>query len=88
MYFYTTCPSYTGGAFSFTTCPNGSTSSASFDTQLSFVQGNGGTTCVDDSCGLQTTITGTATAGAALRAFYVDGFGGSAGTYNVRYTVP
>jgi hypothetical protein len=83
MFYYVTCPSYAGGALSATTC-----SRASWDTQLFFKQGNGTELCNDDACSLQSTLTGTVTSGAALRALYIDGFGGSSGAYSVLYTVP
>lgn len=69
-YYYTTCPSYTGGAVSANTC-----GLASWDTVVSFRQGNTtNVSCNDDACGLQSSISATATSGAGLHALYVDGY--------------
>jgi len=82
MYYFTTC-SYTGGAFSASTCTG-----TSYDTVLQFRDATSGTnTCNDDSCGLQSSISGTVSSGAGLRAVYVDGFSG-AGSYTLTYTMP
>ena len=82
MYYFTTC-SYTGGAFSASTCTG-----TSYDTVLQFRDATSGTnTCNDDSCGLQSSISGTVSSGAGLRAVYVDGYSG-AGSYTLTYTMP
>ena len=83
MYYFTTC-SYAGGSFSATTC-----SRASWDTQLYFRDARSGSeVCNDDSCGLQSNLSGTVSAGAGLRALYIDGFGAASGAYSIQYTMP
>ena len=82
MYYFMACPG--GGAFSASTC-----SAATWDTQLYFRDASSGVeTCNDDACGLQSTVSGTSSAGAGLRALYIDGFGGGSGAYTITYTMP
>jgi len=82
MYYFSTC-AYAGGAYS------GSLCGATWDTQLYFRDATAGTqTCNDDSCGLQSTLSGTVSGGGGLRALYVDGWGGSSGAYTLTYTMP
>jgi hypothetical protein len=83
-WFYTTCPSYPGGSMYAETC-----SRASWDTMLTFRQGNSGSVlCNDDSCGLQSRISGGVTAGAAIRALYIDGWQNNQGAYSAYVEVP
>jgi hypothetical protein len=86
LYYFTTCPSYGGGSFSATTC-----SRASWDTVLYFRDAASGAAdvCNDDSCGWQSMISGTVSAGAGLRGLYIDGYWStSAGSYSILYTMP
>jgi hypothetical protein len=85
-YYWTTCPTYGGGTVNATTC-----SRATWDTYLRFMDGRSGAqACTDDSCSLQSTLAGaTASAGAGVRAMYVDGFSSSSfGAYSVRASRP
>ncbi|PTL75305.1 hypothetical protein DAT35_55720 [Vitiosangium sp. GDMCC 1.1324] len=84
-HYYTTCPSYLGGTLSATTC-----GLASFDTVLYFRQGNTpAVACNDDACGLQSTISGAVTPGAALRALYTDGYSSSSfGDFSINLSRP
>jgi hypothetical protein len=78
------CPDSVGGAFSATTC-----SRASWDTLLYVRNGDGvGDACIDDTCGLQTTVSSTLGRGAGLHVLYIDGFGSSAGSYSVVVSRP
>jgi hypothetical protein len=86
-YFWHTCPSAAGGAFSATTC-----SRASWDTSLaqrSPARTATPSVCNDDACGTQSQLSATIPAGAGVHALYVDGFGSSSsGTYTVSVTRP
>lgn len=83
LYYYTTCPSYRGGAVRASTCGR-----AGFDTVLSFAQGNArDIACANDTCGAQETLRATATPGSGLRGIYLDARGAD-GPYSLFYTVP
>jgi hypothetical protein len=91
-YYFTTCPSYGGGDFTARTCDL-----ASWDTVLHTAQGNSTTTsCNDDNCGYtwlvipkkQSNVSGRFSAGAGIRALYMDGYDGAAGSYSINYSIP
>jgi hypothetical protein len=91
-YYWYTCPSATGGAFTASTCFR-----ASWDTELD--QRSAGRTavsvCNDDvggtgilACGLRSSINTTIPSGAGLHTLYVDGCNTGAGAYSVNITRP
>ncbi len=84
-YYWMTCPTYGGGTVSAQTC-----SRASWDTVLRYIDGRVGTNlCYDDQCGLQSRFSTAASAGAGVRAMYVDGFSsGNFGAYSVLASRP
>lgn len=83
LYYYTTCPEYRGGTVRASTCGR-----ASWDTVLSFAQGNArAVTCIDDTCGDQSTLRATATPGSGLRGVYLDA-PGAAGPYELFLSIP
>jgi len=86
-YQFVTCPGYAGGAFTATTC---APSTASYDTTLAVANGLNATgdACNDDSCGLQSSVAGTASAGAGIHMLYVSGFNGASGTYTAHVVRP
>ncbi|MGE0787133.1 MAG: putative metal-binding motif-containing protein [Sandaracinaceae bacterium] len=77
LHYFTMCPSLSRTVTA-TTC-----SAASYDTVL-YLRGGGDAAiaCNDDTCGLQSTITGAVT-GPGVYGVYVDGYGAGAGTYTV-----
>jgi hypothetical protein len=80
MYYWMACPSQAAGTVDATTC-----SRASWDTLLRYIDGRSGSSnCIDDSCGLQSTLSLTSSGGAGIRAMYVDGYSSySFGSYSV-----
>jgi hypothetical protein len=86
-YWWNSCPTYPGGAFSATTC-----NQAMFDTILSLhVPRTDLISCADDdpSCGNQSTLTNTVPAGAGINVLTVDSSTASnAGAYTITYTRP
>jgi len=86
MYVATTCPSFAEIAFRATTC-----GLSGFDTDLAFFSGNraaaAGVVCNDDSCGLQSNLSGTVPAGAGLHVFFLDGCGAGSGAYGIDLTL-
>ncbi len=84
MWWWKTCPDHAGGSFTATTC-----SRASFDTILELRNAVGtGNACNDDSCGLQSTVTGSVPAGAGLHVLGLDGYNGASGSFSVQVTRP
>jgi hypothetical protein len=77
LVYFTVCPSVSRSVTA-STC-----SGATWDTVL-YMRSSGGTqlACADDSCGLQSTITATAT-GPGVFGVFVDGFGGGSGSYTL-----
>jgi len=83
-YWWKTCPGGPSGTVTATTC-----SRASWDTVLALRNGDGvGDTCNDDSCGLQSTISGTISATPGLHVLFVDGYNGASGSFSVLLTRP
>ncbi len=84
-YFAATCPSFGEVGFRASTC-----GLATYDTELDLRSGNraasGGSVCNDDSCGLQSLITGRLPAGAGLHVLYADACSGS-GPYAIDLTI-
>jgi hypothetical protein len=99
-YVTATCGSATGpeDAWIFVRCPNTSgafsanlCTGTTWDTQLYLRPALGAETCNDDSCALQSSITGTYATPAGtgqLHVLYVDGFGGNAGAYTLTSNMP
>ena len=84
LYWWKTCPGAAGGLVTATTC-----SRASGDTVLQlYSPDNVGDVCVDDSCGLQSTVSGTVSGAPGLHAVFVDGYAGASGSYTVQITRP
>ena len=85
-YWWHSCPSSAGGAFSASTCTG-----TNFDTMMSFqLPGADSVMCDDDSCGtVQSSIATTLAGGAGLYVLAVDGFSQSQyGTYSLSVTRP
>jgi Trypsin-like peptidase domain len=79
-----TCPGAQRGWANFSTCGG-----ASWDTVLAYRSGNmPAWSCNDDSCGLQSSVWTTVTAGSGLHAITVDGYGSAFGSFNLSYTLP
>ena len=80
-----TCPGSPSGTVTASTC-----SRASWDTVLAIRNGDGvGDACLDDDCGLQSTVTGSATGAPGLHTVFIDGYSSvSSGTYSVSLTRP
>ncbi|MEZ4391859.1 MAG: hypothetical protein R3A48_12245 [Polyangiales bacterium] len=82
-WWWRTCPSSAAGTLSASTC------SASWDTVLYLRNGDGGGgACNDDSCGLQSSLSGAVTAGAGIHTLTLDGFGSASGSATVSVTRP
>lgn len=84
-YWWTSCPSDPGGAFSASTCGG-----ATWETVLALqIPASTPYTCSLDSCSLQSAINSTIPAGAGLRVLAVDGEGGTdKGAYSMMVTRP
>lgn len=83
-WWWRTCPESVGGPFSASTC-----SRAVWDTLIYLRNASGGgDACNDDTCSIQSTISGTVPAGAGLHTFTVDGFSDRTGTFTVAVTRP
>ncbi len=83
-FWWKTCPGGASGTVTATTC-----SRASWDTLLGLRSGDGvGEACNDDACGLQSTITGSASANPGLHVVYVDGFSSYSGSFSVLISRP
>lgn len=83
-YFATSCWWSPGGFYYAWGCGG-----TAYDSELQFRQGNSGiTSCNDDWCGLQSYTDGFRAGGAGINAFYVDGWAGNAGFYNVWFWLP
>jgi hypothetical protein len=85
-YFWYSCQSYAGGAFSASTCGG-----ASWDTVLYQRSASRSPTeiCNDDACSVQSNISGSIPSGPGLHTLYIDGFGStSSGAYTITYTRP
>lgn len=84
-YWWTSCPSDPGGAFSASTCGG-----ATWETVLALqIPASTPYTCSLDSCSLQSAISSTIPAGAGLRVLAVDGEGGTdKGAYSMMVTRP
>ncbi len=83
-FWWKTCPGSGSGAVSATTC-----SRAGWDTLLGIRNADGaGDGCNDDACGLQSTVTGSASATPGLHIVYVDGFSSSQGSFSVQIVRP
>lgn len=84
-YWWHSCPSSAGGAFSASTCTG-----TNFDTMMSFqLPGTDAVMCDDDSCSIQSAISTTLPAGAGLYVLAVDGFSQSQyGNYSLSVTRP
>ena len=78
-------PDTAAGAVSATTC-----SRATWDTVLYFRNGDGvGDVCNDDACGaLQSTASGSVSAGAGLHTLVIDGYSGQSGSDSLQVTRP
>ncbi len=84
-YHWLSCPTAVAGAVTGTTC----SPLAAFDTVLSLRNGDGiGNACNDDSCGLQSNLSGSASAGAGLHVFFMSSYSTAAGAYQVRVVHP
>ena len=85
LYYWTQCPSAAGGSFSGSTC-----SGTTWDTVLYLRSGSTGAdlVCLDDSCGVQTTITATIPSGFGLFGYYIDGYSSASGSYSSSVTRP
>ena len=84
-YWWLTCPSSPGGAFTASTC-----GSTTFDTIVSLqIPSTEAVMCDDDTCSFQSTVSATLPAGAGLFAVAVDGFSSAQhGTYTLEATRP
>jgi hypothetical protein len=83
-YFTTSCWWSPGGFYYAFACAG-----TAYDSELQFRQGNSGiTSCNDDWCGLQSYTDGFRAGGAGINAFYVDGWAGNSGFYNVWIWAP
>jgi hypothetical protein len=82
-WWWRTCPTSAAGTLTASTC------SATWDTVLYLRNGdNTGGGCNDDSCGLQSSMSGSVSAGAGIHVLTLDGFGISAGSATVAVTRP
>ena len=83
-WYWLSCPSSPAGSMSANTC------SASWDTELMFTNGDGSAgACNDDSCGLESSISGTVPAGAGLHVVQIRGYStGETGAYTISGTHP
>jgi hypothetical protein len=87
-YWWVTCPEQTAGTLNATTCLR-----ASWNTVLSVTNGSGvGNVCVNDTCGLQSSVSTTIPAGSGLHLLMIDGFNNGtdppSGSYSILYTRP
>ena len=87
-YWWVTCPEQAAGTLNATTCLR-----ASWNTVLAVANGSGvGNVCVNDTCGLQSTVSTTIPAGSGLHLLMVDGFNNGtdppSGSYSLLYTRP
>ena len=82
-WWWRTCPSSAAGTLTASTC------SATWDTVLYLRNGDdAGGGCNDDGCFLQSSLTGSVTAGPGIHVLTLDGFGSGAGAATVAVTRP
>jgi hypothetical protein len=82
-WWWRTCPAAGSGTLTASTC------SATWDTVLYVRNGDGaGGGCNDDSCGLQSSVSGVVSAGAGIHALTLDGYGSASGAASVSVTRP
>ncbi|MFO0606795.1 MAG: hypothetical protein U0324_26725 [Polyangiales bacterium] len=87
-YWWVTCPEQAAGTFSASTCAR-----ATWNTLLSVVNGSGtGNVCVNDSCGIQSSVVTTIPAGSGAHVLMIDGYNNGtdavSGSYSLLYTRP
>ena len=84
-YYWYTCQGAAAGSFTASTCGR-----ATWDTTLDQRSAGRATvsTCNDDSCGTQSSLTAAIPAGPGLHTFYVDGYAAGAGAYTVSISRP